>query len=31
MTRLGVHGILTPEKLAHVTASLLDPASPVNR
>lgn len=31
MTRFGVHGILTPEKLAHITACPLDPASPVNR
>lgn len=31
MTRFGVHGILTPEKVAHITAYLLDPASPVNR
>lgn len=31
MTRFGVHGILTPEKVAHITAYLVDPASPVNR
>lgn len=31
MPRFGVHGILTPEKAAHITAYLLDPASPVNR
>jgi sulfur-oxidizing protein SoxX len=31
MTRFGVHGILTPVKVAHITAYLLDPASPVNR
>lgn len=31
MPRFGVHGILTPEKVAHITAYLIDPASPVNR
>lgn len=31
MTRFGVHGILTPEKVAHIVAYLIDPASPVNR
>ncbi|WP_299431032.1 sulfur oxidation c-type cytochrome SoxX [uncultured Meiothermus sp.] len=30
MYRAGVHGILTPEESAHVTAFLLEPASPVN-
>lgn len=31
MPRLGYHGILSPEKVAHITAYLLDPESPVNK
>ncbi len=31
MPRLGHKGILTPEKIAHLTAYLLDPASPINK
>jgi hypothetical protein len=31
MTRFGIHGILTPEEVAHITACLVDPASPVKR
>jgi L-cysteine S-thiosulfotransferase len=31
MPRLGHNGILTPEKIAHITAYLLDPASPINK
>ena len=30
MYRGGYHGILSPEETAHITAFLLDPASPVN-
>ncbi len=30
MYRAGVHGILTPEEVAHVVAYLLEPASPIN-
>ena len=31
MPRLGYHGILTPENIAHIAAYLLDPESPVNK
>lgn len=31
MPRLGYHGILTPEKVAHITAYLVSPDSPVNK
>jgi sulfur-oxidizing protein SoxX len=31
MPRLGHNGILTPEKIAHITAFLLSPDSPVNK
>ena len=31
MPRLGAHGFLTPEQIAHVVAYLVDPQSPVNR
>ncbi len=31
MPRLGHNGILTPEKIAHITAFLLSPESPVNK
>jgi sulfur-oxidizing protein SoxX len=31
MPRLGAHGFLAPEQIAHVVAYLLDPQSPVNR
>lgn len=31
MPRLGYHNILTPEQIAHITAYLLDPESPVNK
>ena len=31
MPRLGAHGYLTPEQIAHVVAYLTDPQSPVNR
>jgi sulfur-oxidizing protein SoxX len=30
MPRLGAHGFLTPEQIAHVVAYLVDPQSPVN-
>jgi sulfur-oxidizing protein SoxX len=31
MPRLGHNGILKPEQIAHVTAYLLSPESPVNK
>lgn len=31
MPRLGYHGILTPEKIADITAFLVSPESPVNK
>ena len=31
MPRMGAHGYLTPEQIAHVVAYLVDPQSPVNR
>jgi sulfur-oxidizing protein SoxX len=31
MPRMGPHGFLTPEQIAHVVAYLVDPQSPVNR
>ncbi len=31
MFRFGVHGILSPEQIAHVTAFLHDPNSPINK
>jgi sulfur-oxidizing protein SoxX len=31
MPRLGHNGILTPEKIAHITAYLISPESPVNK
>jgi sulfur-oxidizing protein SoxX len=31
MPRLGAHGFLAPEQIAHVVAYLVDPQSPVNR
>lgn len=31
MPRVGYHGVLTPEKVAHITAYLVSPDSPVNK
>jgi L-cysteine S-thiosulfotransferase len=31
MPRLGYHGLLSPEKIAHLTAYLLSPESPINK